>query len=281
MVNYQKIGVIGAGQMGLGIARLILAHDGVVLLCEHDPKSLDNAVKKLHRVFADNPKTMERLIVAPSISIISDCDICIEAVVEDLSVKQKLLKEIEVGVAPTAVIASNTSSLSIELLSQGLSQPERFLGVHFMNPAHVMALVELIACTQTASRVVSEAQFWLEALGKKVIRCADKPGFVVNRLLLPLINAAAYLAMEKVADVEAIDVAMHNGAGHPLGPLRLADTIGIDTCVAILERLYAAAPDQSKPPCPLLTEMVRQGCLGRKTGRGFYSYETNAQGAPS
>jgi len=273
-MEFQRIGIVGAGQMGSGIARVVLAHGASVVMVDKSVPMLDRAHDGLRQAFqTDVSVVVDRARFSTDIAAVSEADIVIEAVIEDEAAKHRVLEQIEAAIPQGTVLASNTSSLSIEALARTLKHPERFLGVHFMNPAHVMTLVELIAPTQVRTEIVERVQRWLTQLDKVAVVSQDSPGFIVNRILFPMINAAAYLVAEGVASKDDIDTAMHLGAGHPMGPLRLADFIGLDTCGTVLRQLHDQLKILAAPPCPIFADYVKRGWLGQKSGRGFFVYD--------
>jgi 3-hydroxybutyryl-CoA dehydrogenase len=221
---------------------------------------------------ADRDKALERISFAPSLEAFGDCDIVIEAATEDESLKHKIFAALCPHLKPTAMLASNTSSISITRLAATTDRPEDFIGMHFMNPVPLMELVELIRGIATEDETFATAKAFVESLGKTTAVAEDFPAFIVNRILLPMINEAVYTLYEGVGTVEAIDKAMRLGAHHPMGPLELADFIGLDTCLSVMQVLYEGLSDSKYRPCPLLVKYVEAGWLGRKTKRGFYDY---------
>lgn len=281
MVN--KVGVIGAGQMGNGIAHVCaLAGFDVVLKdvsMERAEAGLEaikyNMSRQVHRNRISEEQMTEglaRITLAADYEPFRDVDLAIEAATEKEEVKRQIFKEICPVLKPTAVLASNTSSISITRLASATDRPEQFIGLHFMNPVPVMQLVELIRGIATSEDTFKRVRAFTDALGKTTANAEDFPAFIVNRILLPMINEAIYTLYEGVGSVEAIDVAMRLGANHPMGPLQLADFIGLDTCLSIMQVLYEGLADSKYRPCPLLVKYVEAGWLGQKTQRGFYDY---------
>lgn len=278
-----KVGIIGAGQMGSGIAHVVALSGYTVamndLKKEAFDKGLESVGKNLARQIAkgtiqesDRDKTLERISFAPTLEAFGDCDIVIEAATEDESLKHKIFAALCPHLKPTAMLASNTSSISITRLAATTDRPEDFIGMHFMNPVPKMELVELIRGIATEDETFATAKAFVESLGKTTAVAEDFPAFIVNRILLPMINEAVYTLYEGVGTVEAIDKAMRLGAHHPMGPLELADFIGLDTCLSVMQVLYEGLSDSKYRPCPLLVKYVEAGWLGRKTKRGFYDY---------
>ncbi|MGE5579545.1 MAG: 3-hydroxyacyl-CoA dehydrogenase family protein [Bacillota bacterium] len=278
-----KFVVVGAGTMGRGIAETALAagFDVTLLDASHElaekgraaiEKSLSRGVEK-GRLTAENAALMlARLTVGADYSLAAGAEVAVEAVYEDMAVKQKVLSALSAAVGPDALIGSNTSSLSISKMSEYVRHPGRFLGIHFFNPVPVMKLVEVVPGSKTAPEAVQSARQLTEKLGKTPVSVSESPGFVVNRLLCPMMNEAAYLVMDGVASPEDIDTAMKLGANHPIGPLALADLVGIDVLHAIMQVLHSDIDDPKFRPCPLLKTMIDEGRLGRKSGRGFFTY---------
>ncbi|HHX28061.1 MAG TPA: 3-hydroxybutyryl-CoA dehydrogenase [Firmicutes bacterium] len=278
-----SIGVIGAGTMGRGIAETALVSGFSVILLDTSPeiaargvaglkKSLERGVERGRITRESMDDMLGRLTPGTDLSLLKDCSVVLEAVYEDPDVKSSVLTTVSQIAGSETLIGTNTSSLSISRLARKVASPERFVGIHFFNPVPVMKLVEIIPGENTSSSTVSRARELALAMGKTPVVVKECPGFVVNRLLCPLMNEAAYLFMEGVASAEDIDTAMKLGANHPIGPLALADLVGIDVLLAIMEVLHSEMGDDKYKPCPLLKEMVAKGHLGRKTGQGFYSY---------
>ncbi len=277
------IGVIGAGQMGNGIAHVsalagfdVYVHDVAEERVRKGLATIDgNLSRQVHsgRISEeDRRNALLRVKPAMTVDALADCDLVIEAATEDEAVKRKIFTAICPALRPDAMLATNTSSISITRLASATDRPERFIGIHFMNPVPVMQLVELIRGIATEEETFLAAKAYVAKLGKTVTVSEDFPGFIVNRILLPMINEAIYVLYEGVGSVEAIDAAMRLGANHPMGPLQLADFIGLDTCLSIMQVLYEGLADSKYRPCPLLVKYVEAGWLGRKTHRGFYDY---------
>ena len=279
----ERIGVIGAGQMGNGIAHVAaLAGYSVTLLDLEQPK-LDKAMETIERNLArqvrrerlaeaDKTGALGRIAASLDYASFGDCDIVIETAAEDEAIKREIFRALVPHLKETALIASNTSSISITRLATTTDRPERFIGMHFMNPVPMMDLVELIRGLATSEETFEEVRALAKKLGKTVSVAEDFPAFIVNRILMPMINEAVYTLYEGVGNVAAIDRAMKLGANHPMGPLELADFIGLDTCLSIMQVLYEGLADSKYRPCPLLVKYVEAGWLGRKSGRGFYDY---------
>lgn len=276
------IGVIGAGTMGRGIAETALVSGFSVILLDTSEelalrgvsaikKSLERGVEKGRITAESMEEMMGRLTSGEDYSLLKDCGMVIEAVYEDLEVKSSVLSAVSRVVSPDALIGTNTSSLSVSKMAGAVITPERFVGIHFFNPVPVMKLVEIVPGEGTSETTLERARL-ARSMGKTPVMVKESPGFVVNRLLCPLMNEAAYLLMEGVATAEDIDTAMKLGANHPIGPLALADLVGIDVLLAIMEVLHSEMGDDKYKPCPLLREMVEKGHLGRKSGQGFFSY---------
>jgi 3-hydroxybutyryl-CoA dehydrogenase len=279
----KKVGVIGAGQMGSGIAHVIALGGYSVALNDLKKATVDNALGKIEHSMdrqaakglikeGDIKPALKRISYAPSFDAFSDCDLVIEAATEDEAIKRKIFVELCPQLKDKALIATNTSSISITRLAATTDRPEHFIGMHFMNPVPRMELVELIRGIATDDDMFAATRRFVESLGKVVAVSEDFPAFIVNRILLPMINEAVYTLYEGVGTVEAIDKAMRLGAHHPMGPLELADFIGLDVCLAVMQVLYEGLSDSKYRPCPLLVKYVEAGWLGRKTQRGFYDY---------
>jgi len=279
----KTVGVLGAGTMGNGIAHVFAKAGYSVILRDVDQKSLDLAldtigknldreVKKAKITEADKSATLARIKMTTGVQALAAADIAIEAVPEQRELKDRVLKEVDAALRTGAILASNTSSISITALAAKTSRPENFIGMHFMNPVPVMTLVEVIRGLQTSDETFALTMALCEKLGKKPVAVNDSPGFVSNRVLMPMINEAAYTVMEGVATPESVDAVMKLGMNHPMGPLELADFIGLDVCMDILEVLYQGLGDPKYRACPLLRKYVAAGWLGRKSSRGFYRY---------
>ena len=283
MANIQKIGVIGAGQMGSGIAHVCsLAGLDIVLsdVSEERAKAgvavIDGNMQRQAGKGAisdgDRSAALKRISPVAGLTVFGDCDLVIEAATEDETTKRKIFSELCPLLRPETMVASNTSSISITRLAASTDRPERFIGIHFMNPVPVMQLVELIRGIATEDPTFESARELIGKLGKVSTVAEDFPAFIVNRILLPMINEAIYTLYEGVGSVDAIDTAMRLGANHPMGPLQLADFIGLDTCLSVMQVLHDGLADSKYRPCPLLVKYVEAGWLGRKTKRGFYDY---------
>jgi 3-hydroxybutyryl-CoA dehydrogenase len=283
MAPISKIGIIGAGQMGGGIAHVVALSGYDVVMFDIVKEKVEAAIatidKNLARQVAsgkisdeDRKKALSRITYAETMQGLGDADLVIEAATEDETVKRKIFVALCPFIKADAIIATNTSSISITRLAAATDRPERFIGLHFMNPAPVMELVEMIRGIATEDVTFGRTRDFVETLGKTVAVSEDFPAFMVNRILLPMINEAVYTLYEGVGSVDAIDTAMRLGAHHPMGPLQLADFIGLDTCLSIMQVLYEGLADSKYRPCPLLVKYVEAGWLGRKTKRGFYDY---------
>ncbi|MGI9494263.1 MAG: 3-hydroxybutyryl-CoA dehydrogenase [Geminicoccaceae bacterium] len=283
VTEIQKIGVIGAGQMGGGIIQVMALAGYDVVLIDINQEQIDKALGRVEKLTArqvdkgaldenDRQAAVSRIKTGTDYGLLQDCQLIIEAATENEGVKREILRQVLENVPANALIASNTSSISITRLAAATDRPERFIGIHFMNPVPAMKLVELIRGIATDEPTFQAAKQVIERLDKTVVTAEDFPAFIVNRILLPMINEAVYTLYEGVGNVESIDTAMKLGANHPMGPLALADLIGLDTCLAVMQVLYEGLADTKYRPCPLLVKYVEAGWLGRKTQRGFYDY---------
>jgi 3-hydroxybutyryl-CoA dehydrogenase len=279
----EKIAVIGAGQMGNGIAHVFAAASFPVTMIDvaQDAldrgkatieKNLDRQLKKGTIDQAAKDATLSNVTLATDLAAASDASLIVEAATENVALKYRIFADLDKLAKPDAILASNTSSISITEIAAKTGRPEKVVGMHFMNPVPVMKLVEIIRGLATSDETTAKVVALSTALGKTPVEVSDYPGFVANRILMPMINEAVYCVMEGVGTPEAIDTVMHLGMNHPMGPLTLADFIGLDTCVAILEVMHDGLGDPKYRPCPLLRKYVAAGWLGRKTGRGFYKY---------
>ncbi|MEZ5850545.1 MAG: 3-hydroxybutyryl-CoA dehydrogenase [Hyphomicrobiaceae bacterium] len=279
----RKVGIVGAGQMGNGIAHVVALAGYDVVVNDLKSEAFEKAVGIIKRNMmrqvsrgivseGDMQSALKRIVYTPQLEGLGDCDVVIEAATEDEATKRKIFTEMRGKTKAGAILASNTSSISITRLASTTVEPERFIGIHFMNPVPVMQLVELIRGIATEDDTFNTARVFVESLGKQTAVSEDFPAFIVNRILLPMINEAVYTLYEGVGSVEAIDKAMRLGANHPMGPLELADFIGLDTCLSVMQVLYEGLADSKYRPCPLLVKYVEAGWLGRKTQRGFYDY---------
>lgn len=279
-----KVMVIGAGQMGAGIAQVFAQAGFYVKLNDRDQealhkgrdgieKRLERAVEKGRMTDGKRDETLKNLTITTDLQDASDCDLVVEAVVENMKVKIDVFQQLDEITPPHAVLATNTSSLPITEIAAATKRPEQVIGMHFMNPVPVMKLVEIIRAIQTSDETYATVKEMAEKLQKTPVEVEDFPGFVSNRILMPMINEAVYTVHEGVASPEDVDAVMKLGMNHPMGPLTLADFIGLDTCLYIMEILHDGFGDSKYRPCPLLRKYVKAGWLGKKSGRGFYIYE--------
>lgn len=282
-VKFETAGVVGAGTMGNGIAQVFAASGRNVRLVDVSKAALDRGMGAIQKSLAklvekgklsaeQKDSTLERLQPSTDLEALAGSAIAIEAVVESLPTKLSVFAKLQEIMGESAVLASNTSSISITEIARTVKRPERVIGMHFMNPVPLMELVEIVRGVTTSDQTVESVRDLSVALGKTPVVVQDYPGFVSNRVLMPMINEAVYCLMEGVADKEAIDTVMKLGMAHPMGPLKLADLIGLDVCLSIMEVLHQGFGDPKYRPCPLLRNMVAAGKLGRKSGEGFYSY---------
>jgi len=282
-MEIKRVGVVGAGTMGNGIAQVFAQAGFEVRLCDQLPAALDRAktgiekslarfVEKGKLTAADRDAALGRLTSGSDLDALADVDYVVEAIAESIEAKTDIFMRLDSVTRPDVLLTSNTSSISITTLGAATKRPDKVLGMHFMNPVPLMTLVELIRGQATSPESMAIATSLCTTLGKTPVEAADYPGFIANRILMPMINEAIYAVMEGVGTPEAIDTVMKLGMNHPMGPLTLADFIGLDVCLAILNVLHEGIGDPKYRPCPLLRRMVAAGHLGRKSGRGFYTY---------
>jgi 3-hydroxybutyryl-CoA dehydrogenase len=283
MNEIRSIGVVGAGTMGHGIAQVAATSGSEVMLVDVAPEAIERALammrSSMERLVSKEKLTEEeleaslgRISASGNLVDLADCDLVVEAVVEKLEVKSQVLSQLDEICSPETVLASNTSSISITRLAAATARPEKVIGMHFMNPVPVMKLVEIIRGLATDQETYDAVETLTSGMGKTPVEVQDSPGFVSNRVLMPMINEAVFCLFEGVGEAAAIDEVMKLGMNHPMGPLALADLIGLDVCLDILDVLYVEFRDPKYRPCPLLVKMVDAGRLGRKSGRGFYDY---------
>ncbi len=283
MADIRKVGVVGAGQMGSGIAHVVALAGHEVVLHDISADRIEaglatingNLARQIQKGIigdAERQAALGRIAPAPAVDALADCDLVVEAATENEEVKKKIYAGVCKVLKPEGILATNTSSISITRLASATDRPERFIGIHFMNPVPVMQLVELIRGIATDDATYQSSKAFVSQLGKTVTLSEDFPAFIVNRILIPMINEAIYTLYEGVGGVEAIDTAMRLGANHRMGPLELADFIGLDTCLSIMQVLHDGLSDSKYRPCPLLVKYVEAGWLGKKTKRGFYDY---------
>jgi 3-hydroxybutyryl-CoA dehydrogenase len=283
IIEINTLGIIGAGQMGNGIAHVAAVAGLDVLLNDLSQERINAGLATVNGNMArqvskgliseeDRQAALRRIKALPEVSGLADCDLVIEAAIEDEQAKVKIYGAVCPHLKPGAILATNTSSISITRLAAATDRPERFIGIHFMNPVPVMQLVELIRGIATEDETFESAKAFITRLHKTIAVAEDFPAFIVNRILLPMINEAIYTLYEGVGTVESIDTAMRLGANHPMGPLQLADFIGLDVCLSIMQTLHEGLADSKYRPCPLLVKYVEAGWLGRKSKRGFYDY---------
>lgn len=274
------IGIAGAGQMGTAIAEVNLRAGHTILLYDNNNEQLTQSKNQIEKnIYGSNSKSVlefnkshKYINYSTDIKILRDSDLIIECITEREEIKSKFYNKIEKILKHNAIIASNTSSISIKRLSEHLKKEENFIGIHFMNPPQIIKLVEIISHIKTSREVEEKVQEYITSLEMVSIKCQDQPGFVINRVLIPMINEAIYCLYNNVSDIDSIDTALKVGANHPMGPLQLADFIGLDTCLNILEILEKDLNNPKYKPCPLLKKYVNIGKLGRKTKEGFYKY---------
>ena len=283
VADIRAVGVVGGGQMGRGIAQVFASAGFPVVLADVSADALTNAVKMIERDMQrrvdrgtlspeDREQARANLTTTTDYDGFAESDLVIEAVTENEALKNTIFRNLQPHIKPTTILASNTSSISVTRLAAATDRPERFIGIHFMNPAPVMKLVEVTRGLPTDEATFQAVAALAERIGKRLVASADTPAFIVNRILIPMINEAVYALYEGVGDILAIDSAMKLGANHPMGPFELADYIGLDTCLAVMRVLHEELGDSKYRPCPLLAKYVDANWLGKKSGRGFYDY---------
>ncbi len=282
-MKFKSVGIVGAGQMGSGIAQVVAAKNVSVLLYDIQSEFLEKAIqsitascdrliKKDLMKAADKDALLKNIKTTTQINDFAKCDLVVEAATEKVALKLELFKKLDEVVSKTAILCTNTSSISVTKIAAATKRPEKVAGMHFMNPVPLMKLVEGIRGLQTSDETFSAVKTFAEELGKTFVEGRDMPGFIVNRILMPMINEAVFALYESVGTAEDIDTAMKLGTNQPMGPLALADFIGLDTCLAIMNVLHEGLGDTKYRPCPLLTKYVEAGWMGKKSGRGFYTY---------
>ena len=283
-MNITNVGLVGAGTMGSGISQICALKGYHVTMQDISEPLLEGGLavisKSLGRLLdrekissEEKDASIGRISTTTDLAMMSDCDLVIEAATEDMDLKTVIFEKLNVICGPTTILASNTSSLSLTSLASSSGRPERVIGMHFFNPVPMMALVEVIRALQTSDETFNATDEFIRSLDKTPVSVKDSPGFVVNRMLVPMINEAAFILYEGLATADEIDAAMKLGAGHPMGPLTLADMIGIDVCLYVMNILFNEFSDSKFRPCPLLKQMVAAGYLGRKSGKGFFDYD--------